>query len=133
MTVTAIQDAEVAVITVNELNPCLISGTLEDQDGAPVALASISSLVCTLYNRTSDAIINSRNAQTILNTNGGTLHATTGAFTLLLDSDDNVIVSTTLAPGRTETHFALVEAEWSGGGYWSGLFRILVRQVHRAP
>lgn len=132
-TVTATQDTLIADIIVNELNPCVISGTLEDQDGAAVALASVSSLVCTLYDKASDTILNSRDAQSILNTNGGTLDATSGAFTLTLDSDDNVIVSTTLPPGNTETHLALIVAEWSGGGYWSGLVRVRVRQVHRAP
>lgn len=132
-TITATQDELVADISVNELNPCVISGTLLDQSGTAVALASVSSLVCTLYDHRADSIINSRNAQSILNTNGGTLHATSGAFTLTLSSDDNVIVSSTLSPGRQETHYALLEATWSGGGYWSGLVRIRVRQVHRAP
>lgn len=129
-TTTAAQAAEIAVITVNEGNIALISGTLTDEAGDAVPLAAIATLTLTLYDADLDSIINSRNAQSILNTNGGTLHATTGAFTLTLSAADNVIVTTREA-GRTETHYGLVEATWTGGGYWSGLLRVRVRQVHR--
>lgn len=131
-TVTAIQPAEIAIVTVNEQNVVLLSGTLQDEDGAAIAASSISALTVTLYDRATDAIINSRDGQSILNANGGTLHATSGAWTLTLSASDNVIVGTP-SVGRTETHIALIEAAWSGGGYWSGIVRVQVRQVHRVP
>lgn len=131
-TVRENQPAEIAVVTVNEGNVAVIGGTLLDEAGDAIAAASLSAFTLTLYDRATDTIINSRNAQSVLNTNGGTLHATSGAFTLTLSSDDNPILSTSLAAGRTETHIALLEATWSGGGYWSGLIRVQVRQVHRS-
>lgn len=130
MTTTAKQPAEIAVITVNEENIALVSGALLDEDAVAVPLSALSALTLTLYDKDTDTIINSRNAQSILNTNGGTFHATTGAFTLTLSAADNAIMTTREA-GRTETHYGLVEASWSGGGYWSGLMRVQVRQVHR--
>lgn len=130
MTTTAKQPAEIAVITVNEENLALISGTLTDEEGVAVPLSALSGLTLTLYDKDLDSIINSRNAQSILNVNGGAFHATTGAFTLTLSAADNAIVTTRDA-GRLETHYGLVEASWSGGGYWSGLIRVQVRQVHR--
>lgn len=131
MQTTAVQPAEIAIVTVNEGNLALISGTLNDEAGDAVPLSALSTLTLTLYDRATDTIINSRTAQSILNANGGTFHATSGAFTLTLSADDNVIVTSTIAAGRTETHYGLIEATWSGGGYWSGLIRIMVRQVHR--
>lgn len=130
MTTTATQPAEIAIVTVNEGNLAVISGTLTDETGAAVALASLSTLTLTLYDRASDAIINSRNAQSIKNVNGGTFHATSGAFTLTLSAADNVIV-TPRAPGTFETHLGLIQATWSAGGYWSGVVRLQVREVHR--
>lgn len=131
MATTAVQPAEIAIITINEGNIALVSGTLTDEAGDAVPLASLSTLTLTLYDRATDTIINSRTAQSILNTNGGTFAATSGAFTLTLSSNDNPIVTSALAAGRTETHIGLVEATWAGGGYWSGIIRVLVRQVHR--
>ena len=131
MATTAVQPAEIAVITINEGNIALVSGTLTDEAGDAVPLSALSTLTLTLYDRASDTIINSRTAQSILNVNGGTFHATSGAFTLTLGSGDNPIVTSALASGRTETHYGLIEATWSGGGYWSGLIRVMVRQVHR--
>lgn len=132
-TVQASQPVLFAVIAVNEKNSCKIAGTLLDQDGVAVPLASVSSLTLTLYDRATDGIINSRNAQDIKNANGGTLHATSGAFTLTLSALDNPIVTTSTAAQAIETHYALIQASWSGNGYWSGLAQINVRQVHRVP
>ena len=130
MAITATQPREIAVITVNEGNLALVSGTLLDEDGDPVALSTLLTLTLTLYDQATDTILNSRDAQTIKNANGGTMHATTGAFTLLLNPDDNVLVST-VAAGQTELHLGLLEATWTGNGYWSGLVRVYVRSVHR--
>jgi hypothetical protein len=131
MTVTAAQPREIATITVNEGNLALVSGTLVDEDGAPVALSTLLTLTLTLYNVATDAILNNRDAQSIKNANGGTVDTTSGAFTLLLNHLDNVLISTTLSQGQTETHVGLVEATWTGGGYWSGIIRVYVRAVHR--
>lgn len=126
------QPAVIAVVTVNEQNPVLFSGTLTKETGLPVPLVDLSTLTLTLYDQVTDAIINSRDDQSILNANGGTFHATSGAFALTLGPSDNVILGAP-ATGQAETHIALIEATWAGGGYWSGVVHVRVRQVHRVP
>ena len=65
-----------------------ITATLNDEDGNALALASINAMTLTLYDELTGTIINGRNGSNILNTGGGTLAATSGAFTLTLAPDD---------------------------------------------
>jgi hypothetical protein len=130
---TSTEPALIAIVTVNEGNVVLLSGTLLDEESAPVPVAALGTMTLTLYDLATDAIINSRDGQNILNLNGGTFAPTSGAFELTLGSADNPIVTPAAIPvGQTETHIALLESTWSGGG-WCGIARILVRQVHRRP
>lgn len=130
MATSATQPAEIAVVTVSEGNRCRLTGTFADETGAAIPLASLSTLTLTLYDRATDTVINGRDAQSILNVHGGTYDATSGAFTLTLGASDNVIVTAGRA-GAVETHIALLEATWPVGGYWSGVVRVQVRDVHR--
>ena len=133
-TLTSTEPTWIAICTVNEGNVMQIAGVLVDQDDTPVPLAAIGTMTLTLYDWATDTVINSRLDQSVLNVNGGTLHPTSGAFTLRLGGADNPILTPAgLAPGQTETHVALLEATWSSGGAWAGQIKVLVRQIHRRP
>ncbi len=83
-----------------------ITATMKDEDGDALALANVDTMVLTLYEESGGSIINSRDGSDIKNTGGGTLAATSGAFTLTLSPSDMAIIQTTLT---VETHVALVE------------------------
>lgn len=83
-----------------------ITATLNDEDGNPLALASINTLTLTLYDEITGTVINGRTGSNILNTGGGTLAATSGAFTLTLSPNDMAINDT---DRDDEIHVALVE------------------------
>lgn len=131
MTLQFSQPIAFVVIEINEHNVARITGTLLDEAGDPVPLVALNTVTLTLYDKASDTIINLRDGQDIKNNNGGTIEATSGAFTLLLGSADNVIVNTALVAPQIETHVALIRATWGSGGYWSGIAQVRVRQVHR--
>lgn len=84
-----------------------ISGTLDDLDGTGF---KPETLTLTLYDQATGEVINSRDAQSILDANGGTV-SSAGAFELTLSPDDNVIVGS----GRRETHVALIAWTWDSG------------------
>ena len=133
-TLTSTEPTWIATCTVNEGNVIEIRGTLIDEDDVPVPLGAIGTMTLTLYDLATDTVINGRLDASVLNTGGGTLHPTSGAFTLRLGGADNPILQPAgLAPGQTETHVALLEATWSSGGAWAGQIKVLVRQIHRRP
>jgi hypothetical protein len=124
----------VATIDVLELDSAWFQGTLEDEQGDPVTLASVDSITLTLYGASPDDIINSRDEVNVLNTNGGTFHATTGVFTMQFESDDNPILNTSNDAGVREDHYALFVATWdSGVGRKSWIVKLRVKQLHRVP
>lgn len=94
-------------------------GTFKDVSATPVQLtkADILTIKLTLFAGTT--IINSRNAQSVLDANGGTL-ATDGTLTIALDPADQVIVDTMLTAGQTETHVARLDWTWSDGSTRTG-------------
>ena len=102
---TEVEEGEVARVTV----------TFEDYDAASLALANILSLTLTLRNAEDDSIINSRNAQSILNANGGTVVDVDGVatLTLILDEDDNANVGGVLS--GVETHWLDLAWTWDDG------------------
>ena len=96
-----------------------------------ITLAEISALTITLYKRgvSSDTIINSRDGQSILNVNGGSVHATTGAFTMTFAGVDTAISEDSLA---YEEHIAVftITTTSSVVGYWEAKVRVKnLRQV----
>ena len=113
-----------------------ITGIIQDETGAGIAAASLTTLKLTLYDLATDAIINSRTAQDVKNTNGGSVDAS-GNLTMVLTPADNVILgsaSTSKALGdlmaargsqplplggkarsQVETHVALFEFTYSSG------------------
>src|SRR5688572_24015206 len=81
-----------------------LTATLRDQDGAPVAAASLDALSLTLFNDKTKAIVNGRNHVDILNAGIGTINAQ-GLLTLAFSALDTAILDTTLA---TELRIALI-------------------------
>jgi len=89
------------------------SSTFRDQAGVPIASALITSITLTLYDLKTGQIINGRNAVTVQNTNGGSIHATSGLFTMTFSPGDSAIVTTTEAE---EHHEAIIQVTWIDGG-----------------
>ena len=86
--------------------------TLQDQASAPIPLVALTTLTLTSYDVRTGTIINSRNAQNVLNANNGTYHATSGVFTWALQPADTARVT---AATRIEEHAALLQWSWDSG------------------
>ena len=89
-----------------------ITATLKDEDGSVLALVSVDTLTPTLYEEVTGTIINSRSRSNIKNTGGGTLHATSGAFTLTFAPADMAFIQTD--PTR-EWHIATISSTSNSG------------------
>jgi hypothetical protein len=116
---------------INEQTTASFTAQLTGNDGVtPLPLASISTLVLTLYAIKADGtdqIINTRNAQNVLNTNGVTV--TVGGFLTWIIS----IADTTLVEAIPfERHIALFE--WSGGfGAGKQEVILVIRNLGQVP
>jgi len=82
------------------------SVTLRDLSGTVIASADIVSLTLTLYDKSSDVILNSRNAVDALNANDVTVGSTDGLLTWDIQPDDNTIYDSNIVAGRSEVHVA---------------------------
>lgn len=69
--------------------------TLRDNDGAVIPVASLSALTLTLRDAKSGSIVNSRNAQNVLNTNGVTVNSS-GALVWTVATADTTLLDSTL-------------------------------------
>lgn len=96
---------------VNEGVTAIYSFQIVDYDNTPIPAASLDTLTLTLYDKSSSTIINSRDAQDVLNANNVTVDAS-GNVTWTMQPEDNIIVSETLLAGRKEAHIALFEWTW---------------------
>jgi hypothetical protein len=90
-----------------------ITMTLLDETGAPVALAAIATATLTIYARDepTQPIINSVDHSNIKNAGRGTIHATSGLLTLLLEPNDNTITN---GANDLEWHRLLIEVGYAG-------------------
>lgn len=122
----------IQTIELQEGDSCFSEVRLDDEDGQPVAAATLTSLTLSLYGPGGD-IINNRDEVDVKNTNGGTLDPTSGEFRMDFTSDDSPILDATLAPGDQEVHRALFVAKWGTGKQKSWIVNIAVRQVSRLP
>lgn len=86
--------------------------TWRNEDGNAIALAEVSTLTLTYYQRFSGDIINSRSDQNVLNTNNVTYHATSGLMTWTVQPADTAITDTAL---DIEAHRALFEIQLTSG------------------
>lgn len=93
---------------IDEKETAVFSGTLKASSTAVIPVANIATAKLTLYNEANGAIINSRDAQNVLNQNNVTI-TSGGILTWDLQVNDNVIVDTTLEAGAIENHIALFQ------------------------
>ena len=101
------------VVIVNEGESCNVAIEFQDMYKAAIVKASLLTLAATLYDETTKAIINGRNAQSVLDVNGGTV-ASNGALTLRLQPLDAVVVGS-VDTGEMEAHVLLIEWTYSDG------------------
>lgn len=90
-----------------------IVATFKDVAPTPATLteANISTVTLTLFDDLTEKFINSRNAQSVKDANGGIL-ATDGTLTIQLQPADNAIVDGTIAVKSTEKHVARITWQW---------------------
>ncbi|MCL4848763.1 MAG: hypothetical protein KJ066_19615 [Acidobacteria bacterium] len=85
-------------VRINEGSSAQYACTFTDQAGVAITSGAISAIRCTLRDDRTGQIVNGRDAQPVLNANGGVL-ASDGAFALTLGPADTALVSET--PTRT--------------------------------
>lgn len=90
-----------------EKTTALFTFTFTDETDSDIT-AGVSAVTLTLYVKSSGTILNSRNAQSVFNINGGTISGAT--LSLLLSNLDNVLESQLAA---SEKHVALIEYSWA--------------------
>ena len=89
----------------------LITTYIVDELGVSIPLASITTLTLTLYDEATNSIINSRNAQNVLNANGVTV--TNGKVDWAVSPLDMVMVGQ--SDGTQEMHSAQFVLRWAAG------------------
>ncbi len=89
-----------------------ITATIQDENGTAIPAASLTTLTLTLYNREDSAktIINSRNAQNVLNANNVTVDSN-GLITWSVQPLDTAILGT----ASSERHRAVFEWTYNSG------------------
>lgn len=96
----------------------IFTGTLVTEDGVtPIPDGSLETLTLTLVDERTREVINSRNAQDVLNANGVTVDETTGELTWVSSAADNPFVKLAPPPleGEIERHLAIFEWTWNDG------------------
>ena len=99
--------ANITILTddIMEKTTVKITATVEDENGNGIAAAGLDTLTLTLYSLEDDTIINSRDAQDVLNANGVTLGGG-GNLVWTVTPADTIIADTTL---KAERHRAVFE------------------------
>lgn len=87
----------------------LYSCTFVDTTGTAIPLVAISTLKLTIVDITSGTVL--RNQTDVKNANGGTVHATTGAFTYTMQGVDVKIIGS----GTHEKRLATFELAYASG------------------
>ena len=114
---TVLKDASGNEIIVDQGESSDLTATLFDAANTELTTSAILSLTATLTNASTSAAINSRNAQDILGTNGGSLADNDDGevvVTLRLQPADNPIVAET-DPDKPEEHYLLLTWTWNDG------------------
>lgn len=119
---------------VHELNEgvsATLTGVFKSDTGSLIGSGQMSTLSATLYDKVSGSIINSRNKQNILNTNGGTLDGS-GNFAFEFLPADNAILTASIA--GAEHHVLLLEWTYQGGAKAGKQeFQMAVRNLSKVP
>ncbi|MFA5715792.1 MAG: hypothetical protein WC998_08625 [Candidatus Paceibacterota bacterium] len=112
----------------------IYTATVQDEHANALEPADLTTLTLTLYDKTTGTIINSRDGQSILNTNNVTI-ASGGLLTWTMQPADNAIVTTaSFASGQYEKHIALFEWTWNSGAK-AGKYEVQidVEQMTKVP
>lgn len=113
MSKTELRGSDNQLFSVSEGQSCDFVLTPTDPDGAAIDANDLLTLTLTLYDDESDAVINSREDQDILDANGGTIEEDL-TVTVRLDGDDNVIVGSA-SEDEIERHVARFEYTYNDG------------------
>lgn len=94
--------------TIRELSTNRFRATFKDENGTVIPAASLTTVTLTWYDTTDLSIINSRNAQNVLNANNVTIDAN-GVLTWEMQPNDAAVTATEAAhkPGNTRLRRAL--------------------------
>ncbi len=106
-----------ALTQTNEEAESWYRATLKDQSDTIMIPDNVSTLTLTIYEKVSEAPVNSKNQTDIWNAGaqdqGCTLHVSSGLLTMRLTPDDNQVVNTANA-GRPEVHVLVFEGTTAG-------------------
>jgi hypothetical protein len=97
------------IVDVQERQSLRVGFTWLDETNTPIPLADVTSLTLSLRNPRTGDMLNSRDGQDVLNTNGVTFDATTGETVWEVTPDDLTIVDDTL---DIEERHGLFRLEW---------------------
>jgi hypothetical protein len=123
---------------VNEQSSARYTGTLKDENGTIVPASALTTLVLTLYDKVTGAVINGRNLQNVLNASGVTVYDTLQSgvdqdgnaisYNLLwaMSPADNAIVTDANA---TEVHIAVFQGTFGTGKALTHDLAITVRNL----
>lgn len=132
-------------VSVGEGDSGSVVMTLRDENGDLVEKAAINSILLTLYRRvnTTNEVINDRDAQGVLDVNGGeyfdTIQTATDTegnevtynFRWDYEPADTPFLKSDSSPEQTEVHLALFRFTWNGGASArSILVRMAVTNYH---
>ncbi|GDY10161.1 hypothetical protein LBMAG52_36470 [Planctomycetia bacterium] len=109
-----LRDSKNAPAVVQSGESCNVVVTFQDLTGVTIVKASLITLTVTQFEQKTAAIINSRNNQSILDANGGSV-ANDGTLTLRLQPLDSVIANTTTNVENSEVHVLRFDFTWSDG------------------
>ena len=112
-TPTLLRDADGGTIVVQEGESCNITWTPEDLLGAAILKTNLITLTVTQFDNETAVVINSRNAQSVLDANNGVV-STAGVLTLRLDGSDTISVGT-VAAGAKQIHGLEFIWTWNDG------------------
>ncbi len=109
-----LRDSKNAPAVVQSGESCNVVVTFQDLTGVTIVKASLITLTVTQFEKETAAIINSRNNQSILDANGGSV-ANDGTLTLRLQPLDSVIANTNTNVEISEVHVLRFDFTWSDG------------------
>lgn len=115
---------------VNKSTRQIFRATLKDESGTPIPVASLDTLKLTLYDKSTDTIINARDAQDVKNANDVTVNAG-GVVTWIVQPEDLPIVSSRVPYGARETHVALFEWTFDATGRGHRAYEFAVKNVEK--
>ena len=89
----------------------VLTMTLKDTDGVVIPSSAMTTITLTIKDQATGAVVNSRNAQSVFNVNGGTYHATSGLLSIILTPSDTAISGAK----AVERHGALIAFTYASG------------------